>query len=538
MSIVPTTPSASELRILVFAPTANDARLTADFLAAAGLQAEVAQTVVRLGEMIEEGCGAILLAEEALASRDIERVFARVKQQPAWSDIPIALITTGGEASEQRLRRLAHFGAESSVTLLERPFRPGTLISTIEVALRSRRRQYEVRRLLTEVGNARDAAEHASRAKDEFLAALSHELRTPLNPVLLLATEAADNPTLPPAIRDEFALIARNVLLEARLIDDLLDLTRITRGKLVLDRQPVDAHVILREALANTQTEISEKSLHVETSLQARGVRVMADAVRLQQVFWNVLKNAAKFTPRGGRLRIETRDDVPAGELVLRFIDSGVGMTSAEIKRVFETFAQGDHASEHGGHRFGGLGLGLAISRMLTELHGGRITATSEGPNQGATFEVRLRTLQQEKPGQSPATTPENSESRPAHLSGGRRVLLVEDHEPTRTSLAKLLTRRGYDVRTAGSLAEARALVATASFDLLLSDLGLPDGNGCELMDELRRTHPIPGIALSGYGMDQDVAQSREAGFGTHLIKPVSVHVLEKALAQIEAGNS
>ena len=533
MTAAPAPQPAHELRILVFAPTANDARLTAQFLTGAGLAAEVAHSVAHLDHLIAEGCGAILLAEEALGSADIERVFARVRQQPAWSDIPIALITTAGDASEQRLRRLAHFGASTSVTLLERPFRPGTLISTIEVALRSRRRQYEVRRLLTELVDARDAAERASRAKDEFLAALSHELRTPLNPALLLATEAAGNAALAPAVRDDFSLIARNILLEARLIDDLLDLTRITRGKLVLDLQPVDAHAVLREALANTQAEISEKALRVETHFRARASRVMADPVRLQQVFWNILKNAAKFTPEGGQLTIETRGEGSA--VIFRFTDTGVGMTPNEIERVFQAFAQGDHATEHGGHRFGGLGLGLAISRMLTELHGGTISATSEGPNRGATFEVRLNVLEEKAGGSTPARTAATSGSRPPLAPPGRRVLLVEDHEATRNSLAKLLIRRGYDVRTAASLTEARRLATTASFDLLLSDLGLPDGNGCELMAELRDKRAIRGIALSGYGMDMDVEQSRRAGFVNHLTKPISVQVLEKALAQVEA---
>lgn len=532
MSNAPAAQPDHELRVLVFAPTGNDARLTAQFLAAAGLRAAVAESVRHLGELVAESCGAILLAEEALVSREIGEVFARIKQQPAWSDIPVALITTGGVASEQRLHRLAQFGAESSVTLLERPFRPSTLVSTIEVALRSRRRQYEVRRLLTELGAARDAAERASRAKDEFLAALSHELRTPLNPVLLLATEAADNPALPPAIRDEFGLIARNVLLEARLIDDLLDLTRITRGKLALDFQPVDVHAIVREALANTQVEITEKSLRVETALHARASRVRGDPVRLQQVFWNVLKNAAKFTDHGGYIRIETHSDEPAGQLVIRFIDSGAGMTAAEIERVFEAFAQGDHASQDSGHRFGGLGLGLAISRMLTELHGGTITAASEGRGRGATFEVRLAVLPEEAARPLPAAA--DQPGRAPGQEAGHRVLLVEDNEPTRVSLAKLLVRRGYEVSTAGSLAEARALVAAGPpFDLLLSDLGLPDGNGNELMAELRRDHRTRGIALSGYGMEMDQVQSREAGFVVHLVKPVSVQMLEKALAQI-----
>lgn len=528
-------PSPGEWRILIFAPTGNDAGLTAGFLRAAGLTPEIMPDLATLNVQAREGCGAILIAEEALSSRAATDLFTALKQQEAWSDIPVALITSGGVASEQRLQRLRSFGAEGNVTLLERPFRPGTLVSALEVALRARRRQYEVRRLLAELGTARDAAERASRAKDEFLAALSHELRTPLNPVLLLATEAADNPALPAPIRADFQQIARSIGLEARLIDDLLDLTRITRGKLSLDLQPIDVHQVLREAIATTQAEINEKNLILEIKLGAAHSRIAGDAVRLQQVFWNVLKNAAKFTPLGGTIRVETWNDGITNDLVTRITDSGVGMTTEEIERVFEAFAQGDHAGTQSGHRFGGLGLGLAISRMLVGLHGGGISASSAGRGQGAAFTVQLGPVETGTARHPPTPLPGSQpDTMATAVPRGRRVLMVEDHGPTRITLEKLLLRRGYEVKTASTLAEARVLARQGRFDLLLSDLGLPDGSGCDLMMELRDQLAFKGIALSGYGMDMDIAQSRRAGFGVHLVKPVSVQVLEAALAQIE----
>jgi len=255
----------------------------------------------------------------------------------------------------------------------------GFISSGIDV---SDRRQAEEAML-----KARDRALAASRAKDNFLAALSHELRTPLTPVLLLASEEAVNPRHAPAVRADFEMIAKNVALEARLIDDLLDLTRITRGKLALDWSPTDANVVLNDALAAVGAEFEEKKIELRLELAAPRHRLMADPVRLQQVFWNVLKNAAKFTPAGGRVTIGT-SVVDRCRLLVRVTDTGIGMTAPELARVFEAFAQGDHAE--GGHRFGGLGLGLAITERLVQLHGGSIRATSPGRGLGSTFEIEL----------------------------------------------------------------------------------------------------------------------------------------------------
>jgi PAS domain S-box-containing protein len=239
------------------------------------------------------------------------------------------------------------------------------------------------------VAEARDRAIAASRAKDNFLAALSHELRTPLTPVLLLASEEAINPRLPPEVRADFEMIAKNVALEARLIDDLLDLTRITRGKLVLDQKPADAHAILQDALNTVQPDFRERRIELHVTMAAPRHRIYGDPVRLQQVFWNVLKNAAKFTPPGGKVTVETHL-VDRSRLLVRVTDIGIGLTPAELKRIFEAFSQGEHAETPAAHQFGGLGLGLAISERLVQLHGGTIRASSPGRGQGACFEIEL----------------------------------------------------------------------------------------------------------------------------------------------------
>lgn len=234
---------------------------------------------------------------------------------------------------------------------------------------------------------ARDQALAASRAKDAFLAALSHELRTPLNPVLLIASDAAANEGLPPAIRKDFEIISKNVELEARLIDDLLDLTRITRGKLSLNNRIVNVHEILEETIARVRTDIEKKEINLSLNLEGNPCSVSGDAVRLQQIFWNILKNAAKFTPAGGRITIAS--STHGQQLIIRFTDTGIGLTRAESIRIFEPFSQGDHALDNS-HRFGGLGMGLAIARQLVELHHGRIRAESEGRDKGATFIIEL----------------------------------------------------------------------------------------------------------------------------------------------------
>ncbi|HEY1717872.1 MAG TPA: ATP-binding protein [Verrucomicrobiae bacterium] len=391
-----------------------------------------------------------------------------------------------------------------------------------------------------ELKRARDEALNASRAKDDFLAALSHELRTPLNPVLLVASDAASNPQLPQETRADFDMIRRNVELEARLIDDLLDLTRITRGKLSLDRRLLDVRGVLQEAIATVRMDAEIKQITLASDLRAGQHMVFGDGVRLQQVFWNVLKNAVKFTPEGGKITVKTFEK--DGALCIEIIDTGIGMNSEELDRVFDAFSQGDHA-EGGSHRFGGLGLGLAISRMLVELHSGSIHAASEGRGQGSTFLIQLPLAPTVRKNgglpsaKNPAQTLPSTPSAKAG-AGPARILLVEDHEPTRTALTHLLVRRHYEVATAASLLEARALAGKQNFDVLISDIGLPDGSGYDLMTELREHHGLKGIALTGYGMEQDVARSQKSGFVAHLTKPVRMESLDNALAAIVDGKS
>jgi PAS domain S-box-containing protein len=373
---------------------------------------------------------------------------------------------------------------------------------------------------------AHDAAQKANRAKDDFLAALSHELRTPLSPVLLLASDAANNRDLPPRVRTDFDTICKNIELEARLIDDLLDLSRLTLGKLTVDMKMLDTREPLLAALEKVENDISQKRIVLTLDLSNEHFSVKGDIVRLQQVFWNILKNAVKFTPANGNITVTSRADTEKNELVIAISDSGIGMSADESSRVFEAFSQGDHAET--GKQFGGLGFGLAISHRLVDLHSGEIHAASDGPGKGSTFTIKLPLIKNEM--QSPATfddTP-NPEKIPKQ---GLRILLVEDHEPTRTSLTQLLLRRRHKITAVASLGGARAAVKNENFDLLISDIGLPDGTGFDLMKELQHNYGLKGIALTGFGTEEDIALSRKSGFVTHLTKPVRMESLDEALA-------
>lgn len=364
-----------------------------------------------------------------------------------------------------------------------------------------------------------DELRRASKAKDDFLAMLSHELRTPLTPALAAATYLAEDEGLAPSFREELASIQRNVQLEARLIDDLLDLTRITRGKIELHPEDVDAHALLRRTLRIVDNDLRHKHLNVIVRCEAERHHVSADPVRLQQVFWNLLNNAVKFTDRSGSIEIDSanRD----GVLLIHISDTGIGIDQAKQTRIFDAFEQGETATLR---QFGGLGLGLAISKNLVELHGGTISVQSDGSGKGATFTIALPCIQLTAIDSTDQLKPT------AKPSVDLRVLLVEDHADTLRVLSSILTKDGFCVRTAASVTDARKLLDCESFDVLVTDIGLPDGSGYQLMHAARQSQSLRGIAISGFGMEEDVQRSMEAGFEHHLIKPIDAQQLEALL--------
>jgi PAS domain S-box-containing protein len=385
--------------------------------------------------------------------------------------------------------------------------------------------------LLAQEERLRKDAEAAVRAKDHFLAALSHELRTPLSPVVLTVAAMERDPDLPLKFKKHVAMIRRNIDLETRLIDDLLDLNRVTSGKMHLQMQPTHMHSVLAQAAQTCASDTSAKNLNVQLALQADNDLVIADPARLQQTFWNLLRNAAKFTPEGGSIFIRTEN--PPGKVRLEVRDTGVGIEPEFLPRVFDAFEQGDVKTTR---QFGGLGLGLAISKAIIDIHGGSIRAQSGGAGTGATFTIELPAALAAE--QEVVATPPPEHDRDGAGQRRLRVMLVEDHPDTREVLATLLDTSNYAVKTAGSVESALQLAAAERFDVVISDLGLPDGTGYELMRQLRDRYGIKGIALSGYGMDQDLRRSREAGFLDHVIKPVDVSHLEAVIRRIVSGQT
>ena len=365
------------------------------------------------------------------------------------------------------------------------------------------------------------ALRESNRRKDEFLAALSHELRTPLTPVLMTVAALETDPRIPEDVRLELKMVHRNVELEVRLIDDLLDSARITQGKLPLDLRMQDAHARISDVVRICRDEIAEKRLNLVLEMRAERHCVPSDGDRLQQVLWNLVKNAVKFTPEGGTVRVRT-EDAAGNRLAIRVIDSGIGIESQLLPHVFNVFEQGGGETTK---RFGGLGLGLAISKAVVEAHGGTLTAFSEGRDRGATFTVELAGA--DFPAEATGETPGTAGCGQRAL----RILLVEDHKDTSRIMARMLTGIGHTVTTAETVAEALATAGSSEFDLVISDLGLPDGSGLDLMRQLR---PLPGIALTGYGMDEDVTKTREVGFIAHLTKPVDMRQLEAAIEGID----
>jgi signal transduction histidine kinase len=385
----------------------------------------------------------------------------------------------------------------------------------------------EHRRAQATLEQQKSAVEAANRTKDNFLAMLTHELRTPLTPVLAALDMLEREPGSSQDAKSALAMARRNVELEGQLIDDLLDLTRIAKHKLQLKFDSLDAHETIANVAEICRAEADARQLHLQLHLRAGAHYVSADTAKFQQIIWNLLKNAIKFTPAHGDITISSTNPEPQ-LLAIGVRDTGVGIDSEIMELIFNPFEQGERSFQQ---RYGGLGLGLAISKSLAQAHGGTLTAKSEGRDRGSTFVLSMHTV---SPPKTAATkSPEPIGTRPL------RILLVEDHQDTRAALEKLLIRRGHLVAATHSMRSAMETAARNQFDLLISDIALPDGNGAELMTYLHAISGMRGIAISGFGMNGDIERSLEAGFAEHLIKPVKMENLEAAIERaIDAGSN
>ena len=373
---------------------------------------------------------------------------------------------------------------------------------------------------------AKRLAEEANCAKDDFIAALSHELRTPLTPILMIARMLVDDPELSPEmVRTQVRVLLQNAQMEARLIDDLLDVARFARGKFSIQPERVSMDDLLRSTLETVREGILQKQLGIHINIAARCGVLTADPVRLRQVLWNLLKNAIKFTPEHGDVYVRVFN--PDSERIsVEVRDTGVGLAPEMLEKIFTPFEQGAAA---GKAHFGGLGLGLAISKAIVDSHRGSITAASAGINSGATFTFSLPL------GDLAEALPAEPVHEPVSRLGPLRILLVEDNDDTRVLLARLLEREGHQVQAVSSCLEAFSGIENATlepFNALISDLDLPDGDGFEVVRRIKAKDPrTMGIALSGYGAAEDIRKSLDSGFDAHLTKPIEMQELRELLS-------
>ena len=365
----------------------------------------------------------------------------------------------------------------------------------------------------------------ANKTKDQFLAVLSHELRTPLSPVLAILNLWEASGELSAAMQSDVRMMRRSVEREARIIDDLLVLARIAKDRLTFSPQNTDVHELLQFLIGICHGEFQSKRLTLSAHLDAARRFVHTDAGRLQQVLWNIITNAVKFTEPGGEITIATSNDA-LGNLRVIVNDSGIGMMPQMVSRLFCPFEQGDRRQSR---PYGGVGLGMAISSMLVELLGGKITGQSEGLDKGSTFTVTFPALTGPVECNNGAKAPKVAKVEP----GRRKILLVEDHDDTARALARLLTSRGYEIQTVGTVASGIEAVEQGRFDLLLCDIDLPDGTGLQLIERVRERCQTPALALTRFGMEEDVAKCKRAGFEAHLTKPVNFQKLEATIQQL-----
>ena len=513
--------------VLVLLPTGRDAELVCSTLERAGIKAHGCENAAELSERVSAGCGAVLLAEEAIEDEGVSQFIQSLDEQPIWSDLPVILFSSHARNAESLLLTL---GSRINMTIVERPIRITMLISAVRGALRARQRQYQTRDLLLEL-------EAADRQKDLFLATLSHELRTPLNSILgwiqILRTRKLDPSDLDRAIE----VIERNARGQSEMISDILFVSRIITGKLEIKHEPVDIGEVVSVVVDIIRPAAEGKSidLSMENS-EFEPVPVEGDAERLQQVLLNLLTNAIKFTPDGGKINIGLRRS--GSNVTIDVRDTGQGINPQFLPYVFERFRQADSTYTR---RIGGLGLGLAIVSHLVELHGGTVSAHSEGKDRGSTFSVTLPIADSKR--FAPVSGKERTEISPDVISKvqGMKILLVEDDKDSRDMLEMVLSLYGVEVESAESAAEAFEKIQQVKPEVLVSDIGLPGEDGYDLIRKVRGLDPgaggrTPAIALTGYVSVQDRKLAIDAGYQDHIPKPVNPNLLLDLLVKFRSN--
>jgi signal transduction histidine kinase len=500
--------SDTDQRVLIWA-SGRDGSLTCDFLRKSGFQAWAFSDGTQYCAEIRAGAGVLIVAEEFLSHPESGTLRVLLETQSAWSDIPVVIVAQR-ETEAGLSQILDDYGG---VSVLHRPLSLDTLCSTIGAALRARRRQYQVRDLLNQ-------REETDRRRAEFLAMLAHELRNPLSPIRtgLQVLRLAESKEL---LERTHTMIERQVQNLSRLINDLLDVSRVTRGTIQLNRTVVDVGQVLSQVAEARWRSAIEKGLTLEVCARGeRAICVNADAMRVEQMVDNVLSNAIKFTPAGGRVTLQVIQE--AEEAVIRVRDSGIGIPSDMLESVFELFAQTPRTLDR---TEGGLGIGLTVVRTLAELHGGSVKAFSEGENKGTEIVIRLPGVPEES---GPAKVLAAASQTPA-----RRVLLVEDHHDTADLLATYLRCKGHTVYVAYDGAKGYEMAVRERPEVIICDVGLPGMDGYELAGALTKAAVLQGcrlVAVTGYGEARDKDRALKAGFQYHLVKPADPAEIERLL--------
>ena len=523
----------AEMRVLLLAPTKRDGSITLNVLANSGIGTLVCASFEQLLSEIGGGVGSLLIAEECLIDRRADALVATLQEQPAWSDLPVFILARQGTPSIVAVKAVERLG---NASLLERPLHAASFVSAVRTALNARQRQYQARDLLTEREQANEALrrtqeslELADRRKDEFLAMLAHELRNPLAPlrnsVHILQLTAVGDAT----VQRVCEMMDRQVIHLVRLVDDLLEVSRITRGKVDLRLESLDLLTILKGAIDTSRPLVEAGNHQLTVELPDRPLYMQGDPVRLSQVFSNLLNNAAKYTNPGGHISLKaTREE---DEAVVQVRDDGIGIPLEVQSQVFDMFMQVDRSTSRAQ---GGLGIGLTLVRTLVEMHNGRVSVASEGRDCGSEFTVRL-------PLTSTAKPIDVKETGPAVSIVPRHVLVVDDNRDAAASMGMLLKFLGAEVQVVQSGRAALEIIESFRPSMVLLDLGMPGMDGYEVARQIRRRPGGQGIlliALTGWGQDDDRRRTHDAGFNHHLVKPADINTLQTIWASWKGEKS
>lgn len=509
---------ANDYLVLILPPTRRDGEVTRAVLGRAGLECAVCAGSLALAEQIEGGTGAIVLTDALAGDPGATQVVAALRRQPSWSDLPTILLSRAEGQPAAATRLLASL---TNVTVLDRPTSTRTLTSAVQAAIRSRARQYQIRDQLDALREAEDALKNADRLKDEFLAMLAHELRNPLAPIRI-ASELLGR-LLPADAKTQgiVDIIKRQGIHLTRLVDDLLDVSRITQGRIELQRESLELGPIVAQAMESVEPLLRNKRHKVTVTSCFEPLYVYGDGARLVQCVVNLLTNAAKYTDPSGEIGVELRSEPSSAVIVVA--DNGIGIPTELLPRIFELFVQNERSLDRSE---GGLGIGLSVVRRLIDMHGGQVTAASAGPGHGSTFEISLPTV----------AAPEQIRTQPNRRSAEpRRILVVDDNVDAAASLAELLRLEGHQAEAVYSAKGALEAIMNFSPNVVLLDIGLPDMDGYEVAKRIRAGgNFVRLVALTGYGQAEDIQRTHSAGFDAHLVKPVDLVALDRTLARLD----